>query len=91
MTRVGGLSSDISERAVASTAVARVAALSGGLSRTGGMASSLLRVGGAAMGMSAVCDTDLRTPYLELRPVVVWVLDGWAYNDVFSNTTWGID
>ena len=39
---------------------------------------------------SLVCDTNLRPPFLEIYPEIVWVLDGWASNDVYSNTQWNV-
>ena len=40
---------------------------------------------------SLVCETNIRAPYLEIEPTIVWVLDGWASNDVYSNTRWNVD
>lgn len=48
-------------------------------------------VGGISVRVSHVCTPNIRTPYLEIEPEIIWVYPEWAVdNDVFSNTTWHI-
>lgn len=38
------------------------------------------------------CSTNIgKQKYLEIEPTIVWVLNGWTSNDVYSNTTWNVD
>ena len=37
-----------------------------------------------------VCTVNIREPYLEISPTIVWVVAGYTQNDVFSNTSWNI-
>lgn len=42
-------------------------------------------------GLEQVCSVNVTVPYLEIEPEIVWVVDGWAANDVISNTHWNVD
>ena len=60
-------------------------------SPVGGIAVTVTRKSGISVRMWQECRTNIRHPYLEIEPTVVWVLNGWTSNDVFSNTTWNVD
>lgn len=57
----------------------------------GGIYVTTTRVGGISVKMWQECSTNIRKNYLEIEPTVVWVLNGWTSNDVYSNTTWNVD
>lgn len=71
------------------------------LERTGAPETALRRIGGLAAAaqrvrvtarLARVCDADIRTPYLEIEPTILWVYpDIENTNDVFSNTYWRIN
>ena len=68
----------------------------GGITATGfplfGISTSTTRRGGIRVRMWQECSTNIgRKNYLEIEPTVVWVLNGWTSNDVYSNTTWYVD
>lgn len=42
------------------------------------------------LGSTKIWPTQ-EAPYLYIEPVVVWLADWGASNDVFSNTTWDVD
>ena len=44
-----------------------------------------------AARVEQVCSVNVTIPYLEIDPEIVWVVDGWAANDVLSNTHWNVD
>lgn len=46
---------------------------------------------GIRVRMWQECRASLGPKYLEIDPPVVWVLNGWTSNDVYSNTTWYVD
>ena len=58
--------------------------------RIGGMDASATRVGGIFCRVFRTCSPNIRGPYLEINPTVVWILAGQTQNDVFSNTFWNI-
>ena len=58
--------------------------------RVGGLAARVERPEGLTARMWLACEPNLRKPYLEISPEVVWMLAGWASNDVFSNTNWNV-
>lgn len=61
------------------------------LRRVGGLAATAQRVRVTAR-LTRVCDTDIRTPYLEIEPTILWVYPDIANtNDVFSNTYWRVN
>lgn len=41
--------------------------------------------------LSLVCDSGVTTRYLEIDPQIVWVVYGYAENDVLSNVTWSVN
>lgn len=92
ITRIGGLEAGVAREGGLSAVIERQSALEFSAARVGGLSGSIERIeSDTFMDVSPVCDVDLKTPYLALRPEIVWVLDGWTSNDVFSNTTWDID
>ena len=74
-----------------STSLSRVGDFGVNISRIGGMNTALMRDGGMFCQMWRVVDITHPIPYLEIEPTIVWVLDGWTSNDVYSNTTWNVD
>lgn len=75
-----------------SSILSRVGGIDTNTARVGGMNTALMRQGGLSCRMWKVVDiTPPAAPYLEIEPTIVWILDGWTSNDVYSNTTWGID
>lgn len=58
----------------------------------GGIHATATRKGGIKVRMWQECSTNISgNKYLEIEPTVVWVLNGWTSNDVYSNTTWNVD
>lgn len=47
--------------------------------------------GGIRVRTYEECVVNIRKPYLEISPEVVWVLNGWTSNDVYSNTSWNVN
>lgn len=79
--RIGGLSCDIS----------RVGYAEAYFNRAGGVNVALTRAGGMKCLFSIVCSTGIMPPYLEIAPEILWIWTDPGYNDVYSNTTWGIN
>lgn len=53
---------------------------------------SCTAVGGISARVSHVCTPNIRHPYLEIEPQLIWVYEDLEnYNDVLSNTTWHIN
>lgn len=69
----------------------RVGGMDASVERVGDFSASVKRVGGLSCQLWQVCSTNIRKPYLEINPTIVWVLAGYTSNDVFSNTTWNIE
>jgi len=57
----------------------------------GGISVTVTRRSGIRVRMWQECRTNIGAPYLEIDPTIVWVLNGWTSNDVYSNTTWNVD
>lgn len=72
------------------TTVTRAADMTAWLEREGGLRASITRKDGMSCKLWQVCSTSIREPFLEISPTIVWVLAGYASNDVYSNTTWYI-
>lgn len=53
-----------------------------------GIGVTFVNAGGVVFRLEKICTTNVRDPYLEIEPTIVWVVDGWASNDVYSNTRW---
>lgn len=52
---------------------------------------SLKKKGGMACRMGLVCKTNIRNPYLEIAPTIIWVYPDIAVdNEVYSNTHWNV-
>lgn len=41
--------------------------------------------------LEQVCAVNIALRYLEIDPEIIWFVDGWATNDVISNTTWNVE
>lgn len=53
---------------------------------------SLKKKGGMACRMGLVCRTNIRVPYLEIAPTIIWVYPDIAVdNEVYSNTHWNVN
>lgn len=53
---------------------------------------SCTAVGGISARVSHVCTPNIRHPYLEISPEIIWVYPDWsAYNEVYSNTNWTVN
>ena len=94
LTRIGGIEAT-ARRIGGALAVrmTRVSDFAASLTRVGGMKVSFSRIGGnATVRLVQVCKTDIRKPYLEIRPEMIWVFPDYAVdNEVLSNTKWKID
>lgn len=64
---------------------------SGSARRVEDFKAAITPIGSATCRMWQVCETNLSKPYLEISPNLVWVLAGYAENNVYSNTTWIIN
>lgn len=75
-----------------SVTLARVGAVSVEAERKpSGVAAGLERVRVRA-SLARVCDRDIKVPYLEIEPTILWVYPDWAVsNNVLSNTHWRIN
>lgn len=71
------------------TASISVGALSASLEGRARLAASI--GGQASLTASVVCEIG-EIPYLEIDPTYIWIIpDDLVSNDVYSNTTWGIN
>ena len=59
--------------------------------RIGGIDTTAKRIGGIRCRVWQSCAPNIRPPYLEISPTVVWILAGQTQNDVFSNIYWQIN
>lgn len=59
--------------------------------RVGRMDVTASRVGGIHCRVFRTCSPNIKAPYLEIEPTVVWVIAGQTQNDVYSNTYWNIN
>lgn len=60
--------------------------------KVSGMDATFDRVGGHLLcRIKIVCKTNITVPYLEIEPEIIWVLNGWASNDVYSNVVWNVN
>ena len=91
LTRVGNMSATTTRVGGIDCSATRVGDMSVAMTRVGGMDARMTRVGGISCAMYQVCMTNIRRPYLEISPQIVWVLAGHTENDVYSNTRWNID
>lgn len=59
--------------------------------RLPGLLTALERVSVRA-SLARVCERDIKVPYLEIEPTILWVYPDWATsNNVLSNTHWRIN
>ena len=79
--RVGGISAKAESRNAISVHAERI----------GGIDATAKRLGGIRCRVWQSCASNIRPPYLEISPTVVWILAGQTQNDVFSNTYWQIN
>jgi hypothetical protein len=57
----------------------------------GGISVKAVSRGGISVRMWQECRVNIRPPYLEIEPTIVWVLNGWTSNDVYSNVHWNVE
>lgn len=71
----------------------RIGGVEADLTRVGGGISvSFTRKGGIACRMGLVCKPNIKHPYLEIEPTLIWVYPDWATdNNVYSNTHWNVN
>lgn len=91
LTRVGGMDASMTRIGGIECSANRVGDMSVSMTNAGGMDATMTRIGGISCAMYQVCTTNIRRPYLEISPRIVWVLAGHTQNDVYSNTKWKID
>ena len=90
-TRIGGVSCKAERVGGISVNVESRNAVSARAERVGGIETSAKRVGGIFCRVYRSCAPNIRGPYLEISPTVVWILAGQTQNDVYSNTYWQIN
>lgn len=59
--------------------------------KEGGLTALFVWVSDMTAKMEEICSINVTVPYLEIEPEIIWVVDGWAANDVLSNTRWNVD
>lgn len=91
ISRLGGVSVDADRIGGISCDISRAASADARLSRVGGMEADMAREGKMKCRFAIVCSTGIMPPYLEISPEILWIWTDPAYNDVYSNTTWGIN
>ena len=91
ITPIGGISCKVSAVDGISADARPVGGMEARAERIGGMDASATRVGGIFCRVFKTCSPNIRGPYLEISPTVVWILAGQTENDVFSNTHWNIN
>lgn len=91
ISRLGGVSVDADRIGGISCDISRAASADARLSRVGGMEADMAREGKMKCRFAIVCSTGIMAPYLEISPEILWIWTDPAYNDVYSNTTWGIN
>ena len=91
LTRVGGMDASMTRIGGIECSATRVGDMFVSMTNSGGMDATMTRIGGISCAMYQVCTTNIRRPYLEISPQIVWVLAGHTQNDVYSNTKWKID
>ena len=92
LTRVGGIDSFAERIGGFATSLQRVGGdIHCSATKTGGIEVVATKISGLSCAMYQVCKTNIRVPYLEINPEVVWLLAGHTENEVYSNTRWHID
>ncbi len=62
------------------------------LFKEGSISVEAIDVTDMTASLSEVCTTNIRPPYLEINPVIIWVYpDVETDNDVLSNTRWNVN
>lgn len=88
LARVGGMDATMGRIGGMECSVTRIGGISSSMARIGGMSAKMTKIGRISCAMYQVCTTNIRRPYLEISPEVVWLLAGHTENDVYSNTKW---
>lgn len=90
-SRIGGSAASLTGTPQTAMDFERKGYLVASLFREGSVEGLFVWVTDASAKMEQVCTVNVTVPYLEIEPEIVWVVDGWAANDVISNTHWNID
>ena len=91
-TRDGGVSCSVDRIGDFTSSVSYLGGIASLAERIGGITTNATREGGLMCKMWQACTVSIKgKPYLEIDPTIVWVLNGWTSNDVYSNTTWNVD
>lgn len=91
LTRVCGMDATMERIGGMECSATRLGGMASSMTRVGGMSAKMTKIGRISCAMYQVCTTNMRRPYLEISPEIVWLLAGHTENDVFSNTKWKID
>ena len=91
ITPIGGISCKAEPVGNINASARPVDGISVRAERVGRMDVSASRVGGIHCRVFRTCSPNIRPPYLEIEPTVVWVIAGQTQNDVYSNTHWNIN
>lgn len=84
-----GLSDSTEVRDEFTATLSRVGDVVAGVTRMDAFVANIALASGMGAAMIRV---DSEEPhYLEVSPQVTWVVDGWTYNDVFSDITWFVE
>ena len=89
--RIGGVSCNAERVGGISTKAEPRNAIAVNAERIGAIDATAKRIGGIRCRVFQSCAPNIRGPYLEISPTVVWILAGQTQNDVFSNTYWTIN
>lgn len=89
--RIGGIACNAERVGGISTKAEPRNAIAVHAERIGGIDATAKRIGGIRCRVFQSCAPNIRGPYLEISPTVVWILAGQTQNDVFSNTYWTIN
>ena len=92
LTRIGGVAADPTRVGAVSVSLVRRDGISVSFVREDGISVSFVRKGGMACRMGLVCKPNIKRPYLEIEPELIWVYPDWATdNNVYSNTHWNVN
>ena len=91
ITPIGGISCKAESVGGINASARPVDGISVRAERVGRMDVTASRVGGIHCRVFRTCSPNIKAPYLEIEPTVVWVIAGQTQNDVYSNTHWNIN
>lgn len=91
ITPIGGISCKAESVGGINASARPVDGISVRAERVGRMDVTASRVGGIRCRVFRTCSPNIKAPYLEIEPTVVWVIAGQTQNDVYSNTHWNIN